>query len=75
MARSNGLCQDCLNANPRRLQRADVVDHILPLAKGGDDVDSNTRNLCNPCHEKRTGEQFGFKHRPTIGHDGWGIEE
>ncbi len=40
--------------------KADVVDHIVPLAKGGLDVDENTRNLCDPCHVKVTAEQFGL---------------
>jgi hypothetical protein len=37
---------------------ATVVDHIVPLAKGGSDEDDNTRNLCEPCHQVVTAEQF-----------------
>ncbi len=58
MARSNWLCVDCLNSDPRIFRQADVVDHIIPLAHGGEELDENTRNLCNTCHDKRTAEQF-----------------
>jgi 5-methylcytosine-specific restriction protein A len=69
MLRTNWLCEDCTEQG--RLSQADVVDHIQPLSLGGEDIDSNTRNLCHRCHEKRTAEQFNRKVRPTIGLDGW----
>ena len=50
---------------------ATVVDHIKPLALGGDDSDENTRNLCDPCHDDVTAEQFGYRKRVEIGLDGW----
>ena len=56
LARTDGLCERCLETETVRL--ATVVDHVLPLALGGDDVDSNTRNLCDPCHAIVTAEQF-----------------
>jgi len=71
MERSHWLCQDCLNSWPRVIQTADVVDHIVPLALGGEDVDDNTRNLCDPCHEKRTAEQFNRPLKKEFGLDGW----
>lgn len=71
MARSHWLCMDCLNAKPRVIRQADVVDHIVPLAHGGLDIDENTRNLCDECHDRRTAEQFGRKVKQTIGEDGW----
>lgn len=55
--RTSGLCERCLDRNIVRL--ADVVDHTLPLALGGEDVDDNTRNLCDLCHAEVTAEQFG----------------
>lgn len=69
LKRTHGLCEDCLNKN--LIIPANVVDHITPLALGGKDIDSNTRNLCDPCHEKRTAEQFGHKLKVETGTDGW----
>ena len=72
MIRSNWLCEDCKAKGT--IQSADVVDHIKPLALGGLDVDENTRNLCQECHEARTAEQFGHRKRIATGLDGWPIE-
>lgn len=69
LERTNGLCEDCLAE--KRYVLAAIVDHIKPLAHGGTDEDSNTRNLCGLCNEKRTAEQFGFKVKVSIGEDGW----
>lgn len=69
LKRTNGLCERCL---PNRVTAATVVDHIKPLAHGGSDDDSNTRNLCGPCHAEVTAEQFGLKApKKQIGADGW----
>jgi len=54
MARTHGLCERCDDGT-----LATVVDHIVPLARGGQDVDGNTRNLCDQHHEEVTTEQFG----------------
>lgn len=58
--RTDGLCERCQAKGIVRL--ADEVDHINPLALGGSDADSNTRNLCKPCHDEVTAEQFGHAH-------------
>lgn len=58
LKRTNGLCERCLERSVTRL--ATVVDHRIPLALGGEDADHNTRNLCDPCHDEVTAEQFGF---------------
>ena len=50
---------------------ADVIDHIIPLAKGGKDDDANCRSLCHEHHRDRTAEQFGHRKKPRIGKDGW----
>jgi len=51
------LCEDC---KPKGIIRPSTVpDHIVPSALGGEDVDSNIRCLCDPCHQARTAEQFG----------------
>lgn len=63
------LCRDCKDRGVTTA--ATVPDHITPLAKGGKDTDDNIRCLCDPCHKRRTAEQFG--HRIVIGcdADGW----
>ena len=71
MERTNWLCEDCLAKKPKQVRVSTVVDHIKPLGLGGEDEDRNTRNLCDPCHEIRTAEQFGRIAKPTIGLDGW----
>ena len=72
MLRTHWLCEHCKAKDITRT--AKFVDHIKPLALGGLDVDENTRNLCEPCHEAVTAEQFGFMLKNTIGKDGWPIE-
>lgn len=69
LKRTQGLCEDCTTQG--RTEVAHVVDHIIPLAKGGSDEDSNTRNLCHYHHALRTAEQFGHKAKVRIGADGW----
>lgn len=69
LARTYGLCEDCQAEGI--VKAASVVDHIKPLAQGGEDIDENTRNLCDPHHAKRTAEQFGHREKVTIGVDGW----
>lgn len=70
LKRSNGLCELCLAEG--RTEPATVVDHIMPLALGGLDVDGNTRNLCDRHHLQVTAEQFG--HRMTAGGKGVGSD-
>lgn len=69
LARTNGLCEWCLAQGIARL--ADVVDHIVPLGRGGSDDDENTRNLCDDHHRDATAEQFGQRMKVRIGLDGW----
>lgn len=69
LARTNGLCERCLARGKTAL--AMVVDHKIPLALGGSDEDENTRNLCDPCNDEVTAEQFGHRQRAAIGNDGW----
>ena len=65
------LCRDCLEQG--RVTASTVPDHITPLALGGTDTDDNIRCLCEPCHAKRTAEQFGHKAKTETGLDGWPI--
>lgn len=69
LQRTNGLCERCQAKGLTKA--ANVVDHIVPLAKGGTDEDSNTRNLCHECHYEVGGEQFAHRIKPKIGKDGW----
>lgn len=69
LRRTNYLCEDCIAEG--RVARATVVDHVIPLSKGGPDTDENTRNLCDDHNRKRTAEQFDHKQpRQAIGRDG-----
>lgn len=69
LARTDGLCERCAKAG--KVVLATVVDHIQPLALGGSDEDENTRNLCDPCHDAVTREQFGQAQTIGVDEDGW----
>lgn len=69
--RAEPLCRDCASAGIVR--EATVPDHIVPLAHGGSDEDSNIRCLCADCHARRTAEQFGRRRTVPVGPDGWPI--
>lgn len=69
MERTAWLCEHCKAKGKTTL--AKFVDHIKPLALGGTDTDDNTRNLCGPCHDEVTAEQFGHRLKARIGPDGW----
>src|SRR3546814_16362008 len=59
------LCRDCKAKGV--ITAATAPDHIVPLALGGSDDDSNVRCLCTECHLERTREQFGHRARVTMG--------
>ena len=65
LKRTNGLCERCLEAG--LIVEATVVDHIKPLALGGDDTDENTRNLCDDCNDAVTAEQFDHDRARSLG--------
>lgn len=71
LARTHGLCEHCDHEGLTTL--ATVVNHKVPLARGGEDVDSNTENLCAKHDAIVTAQQFG-KAEPIeskgIGRDG-----
>ncbi|MFJ8955637.1 HNH endonuclease [Streptomyces sp. NPDC102381] len=35
------------------------IDHVVPLALGGEDVDANVQVLCKQCHKTKTALDFG----------------
>ena len=57
MARTGGLCEHCLEEG--RTELATIVNHKIPLARGGEDVDENTENLCDRHDAIVTAAQFG----------------
>ena len=73
LARTKGLCEHCLKVGKTRL--ATIVNHIKPLAHGGQDVDENTENLCKPCDDIVTAAEFTKRGtvKPTYGEDGWPV--
>lgn len=71
LERTNYLCERCKANGIVRV--AKVVNHKIPLAHGGEDVDENTENLCHECDEIVTAEQFGRTRKAAIGEDGWPI--
>ena len=49
----NPLCVHCLKEDI--VKPADVVDHIVPVKRGGDKLnESNLQGLCHQCHNKKT---------------------
>lgn len=69
LARTGGLCERCLEQD--LVVQATVVNHKVPLARGGQDVDDNTENLCDRCDAEVTAQQFG-KAEPI---EGKGIDQ
>jgi 5-methylcytosine-specific restriction enzyme A len=65
------LCAECLKA--KRVTAATTVDHIIPLYQGGLDIDTNCQSLCDPCHDRKTADDLGYKAKQQIGTDGWPI--
>ncbi|WP_079188694.1 HNH endonuclease [Streptomyces sp. CB02009] len=52
-ARGGARCARCGS-----LVLADV-DHVSPLALGGEDTDGNVQPLCRLCHQLKTATEFG----------------
>jgi len=63
------LCIECDKAG--RASAATVPDHIVALANGGLDTESNLQSLCAECHRIKTARDLGHLARPQIGADGW----
>ncbi|MFF4329712.1 HNH endonuclease [Streptomyces sp. NPDC001591] len=61
--RKAGQCA-CARCGLTFLASAIDVDHVVPLALGGEDVASNVQPLCKACHKAKTREDFGHKTLP-----------
>lgn len=46
------LCAECKKLG--RVTLATQRDHVIPLAEGGPDDDTNEQGLCEPCHEAKS---------------------
>jgi 5-methylcytosine-specific restriction endonuclease McrA len=49
--RFNECCQMCFRQTD---ERGFDLDHAIPLAIGGGDIEDNLRPLCTPCHRLKT---------------------
>ena len=63
------LCAECIKHG--NIAAATTVDHIIPLSLGGADIDANCQSLCDPCHDRKTADDLGYKAKQQIGLDGW----
>ncbi|MCX5398457.1 HNH endonuclease [Streptomyces sp. NBC_00102] len=54
--RGSAWCDWCTETFPAS---AVDVDHVKPLALGGDDTDANVQILCHGCHQLKTATEFG----------------
>jgi 5-methylcytosine-specific restriction protein A len=55
---------DCEKCHCGVFASAIDVDHIVPLAHGGEDIDSNIQALCRACHKLKTRSDFSFAKPP-----------
>ena len=61
------LCRLCKNMG--LTVSAEEVDHIVPIALGGDNNKLNLQPICRDCHERKTARENSFKLQ--INEDGW----
>lgn len=52
---SQPLCVTCLEDG--RTALATIRDHVIPLAEGGHDDETNTQPLCQACSDAKTHEE------------------
>ena len=51
--RQNPICEQCIRIG--LIIPAQVVDHIVPINKGGAALDiDNLQSLCHPCHNRKS---------------------
>lgn len=54
----------CARCGLSFLASAMDVDHIVPLSRGGEDVDGNVQLLCRTCHKAKTRVDMGYTSPP-----------
>ncbi|WP_313546448.1 HNH endonuclease signature motif containing protein [Corynebacterium sp.] len=54
MRRAGGQCE---KRGPNCAGKATQVDHIIPVAEGGEDTVANCEATCDPCHDPKTQEE------------------
>ena len=68
------LCVRCYAMTPPRVTLGTDVDHVMPLAKGGADDESNLQTLCAAHHQEKSildrGHKPKAKPRATFTADG-----
>ena len=52
--RRHPLCVLCLAKQPQRVSAATIRDHVIPLAEGGSDEETNVQAICAQCHQQKT---------------------
>ena len=50
--RQGPYCRHC-----KKLNYGLQLDHVVPIARGGDHTDSNVQLLCVTCHKKKTASE------------------
>jgi 5-methylcytosine-specific restriction protein A len=50
------LCRHCMELADR-VEPAVIRDHIIPLAEGGTEDDTNIQPLCQACSDRKTAEE------------------
>jgi 5-methylcytosine-specific restriction endonuclease McrA len=68
--RDNWTCQSCNKPTPKKLRgtlddNAPEMDHIIPLAKGGEHSYNNVQCLCRTCNAEK-GERLEYKYIKRI---------
>jgi 5-methylcytosine-specific restriction protein A len=63
------LCRMCESQNIVRA--ATVIDHIMPLHKGGADTEDNWQPLDDECHRIKSAADAGKRATVARGLDGW----
>lgn len=62
------LCAMCMRRGS--LTPGAQVDHVIPLYKGGLDIDANKQTLCDACHKIKTAADCGKTRHPGCAANG-----